>query len=49
MGIREFVGMGYHVDDVQTTQTDESQMMMSHGSHTNQSNKRIEQTNCTKR
>ena len=30
--IQEFVGMGYHVDDMQTMQTDESQMMMSHGS-----------------
>ena len=47
-GIQEFVGMGYHVDDVQTTWTDESQMMMSHGSHTSQSHKSITQTNHTK-
>ena len=47
-GIWEFVGMGYCADDVQTMQTDESQMMMSRGSHTNQSYKSITQTNCTK-
>ena len=33
-GIWEFAGTGYHVGDMQTMQTDESQMMMSHGSHT---------------
>ena len=33
-GIGEFVGMGYHVDDVQMMQTIELQLMMSHGSHT---------------
>ena len=47
-GIQEFAGMGCHVDDVQTTWTDELQMMMSHGSHTSQSHKTIAQTNCTK-
>ena len=36
MGIREFVGMGYHVDNVQMMRTDKLQMMMSRGSHTNQ-------------
>ena len=35
MGIQEFVGMGYHVNDVQTMQTIELQLMTSHGSHTN--------------
>ena len=34
MGIQEFAGMGYRVDDVQMMQTDELQMMTSHGSHT---------------
>ena len=47
-GIQEFTGMGYRVDDVQTTRTDESQMMMSHGSHTSQLHKSIAQTNRTK-
>ena len=47
-GIWEFAGMGYHVDDMKTTQTDESQMMTSHRSHTNQSHKSIAQMNCTK-
>ena len=47
-GIREFAGMGYHVDNVQTTHTDESQMMTSHRSRTSQSHKSIAQTNCTK-
>ena len=45
-GIWEFAGMGYHVGNMQTTQTDESQMMTSHRSHTSQSHKRIAQTNC---
>ena len=40
--------MGYCVDDEQMTQTDKSQMMMSHWSHTSQSHKRIAQTNHTK-
>ena len=47
-GIREFAGTGYHVEDVQTTQTDESQMMTSRGSCTSQSHKSITQMNCTK-
>ena len=34
MGIGEFAGMGYHVDNVQMMQTVESQLMMSWGSHT---------------
>ena len=48
MGIWEFMGMGYHVDDMQMAQTDESQMLMSHGSHTSQLHKSIAQTNHTK-
>ena len=48
MGIGEFAGMGYHVDDVQTTHTIESQLMTSHGSRAKQSQKSIAQTNCTK-
>ena len=32
MGIWEFAGMGYHVDDVQMMRTDKLQMMMSHRS-----------------
>ena len=36
VGIREFAGMGYNVDDMQMIQTDESQMMTSHGSCTSQ-------------
>ena len=47
-GIREFVGMGYCVDDMQIIWTDESQMMTSCGSHTSQSHKSIAQTNRTK-
>ena len=46
-GTQEYTGMGYHVDDGQTTWTDESQMMTSHRSRTSQSHKRIAQTNCT--
>ena len=38
-GIREFAGTGYHVDDVQMMQTDESQVMTSRGSRTSQSHK----------
>ena len=49
VGIWEFAGMGYHVDDVQMIQTDESQMMMSCGSCTSQLHKSIAQMNCTKR
>ena len=48
-GIREFMGMGYCVDDVQMMQTDESQMMMSCGSHTSQSHKSITQNKMTSR
>ena len=48
MGIQEFAGMGYCVDNGQMTRTDESQMMMSHWSHTSQLHKRIAQTNRTK-
>ena len=47
-GIREFVGIGYHVNNVQTMQTNKLQMMTSHGSHTSQLHKSITQTNCTK-
>ena len=49
MGIQEFVGTGYHVDDIQMMQTDESQMMTSCGSCTSQLHKQIAQTNRTKR
>ena len=48
MGTQEFVGMGNHVNDGQTRQTDELQMMMSHWGCTSQSYKRIAQTNRTK-
>ena len=34
MGIGEFSGMGYHVDDVQMMQTVKLELMMSRGSHT---------------
>ena len=34
VGIQEFAGTGYPVDDMQMTWTDKSQMMTSHGSHT---------------
>ena len=35
VGIGQYAGMGYRVDNVQKMQTIESQlMMMSHGSHT---------------
>ena len=47
MGIREFAGMGYCVDDVQMTRTIELQLMTSCGSCTKQSHKSIAQTNCT--
>ena len=33
-GIGEYAGTGYHVDDIETMQTDELQLMTSHGSHT---------------
>ena len=48
VGNQEFMEMGYCVDDVQMTQTDELQMMTSHGSHTSQSHKSIAQMNHTK-
>ena len=48
VGIQDFAGMGYHVDDGQMTQTGESQMMTSHQSHTSQLHKQITQTNHTK-
>ena len=47
-GTQEYAGMGYCVDDGQTTWTDESKMMMSCPSRTSQSHKRITQTNHTK-
>ena len=46
VGIWEFVGMGYCVDDM--PQTDESQMMTSHGSHTSRLHKSIAKIICTK-
>ena len=39
--MQEFVGTGYHVDDMQMMQTDGSQMMTSCGTCTSQSHKRI--------
>ena len=39
MGTQEYAGTGYHVDNGQTTWTDESQMLMSRWSHTSQSHK----------
>ena len=52
MGIQEFMGMGYCVNDVQMMQTIEFQLMMScevaQNNHTNQLHKRIAQTNCTR-
>ena len=47
-GIGEFVGTGYHVDDMQAMQTLKLQLMMSDGSCTKQLHKFIAQTNCTK-
>ena len=49
MGIQEFMGMGYHVDNGQMTWTDELQMMMSRGSRTSQSHKQIAQNKMTSR
>ena len=46
-GIREFMGTGYCVDNMQTMQTIKLQLMMSHGSHTKRLHKSITQTNCT--
>ena len=39
--------MGYHVHDMQMMWTDESEMIMSHGSFTNQFHKRIAQNKMT--
>ena len=47
MGTQEFVGMGNHVNDGQTTWTDELQMMMSHRGHTSQLHNRIAQDKMT--
>ena len=47
MGIGEFPGMGYCMDDMQMMQTIKSQLMTSHGSCTKQLHKSITQTNCT--
>ena len=46
-GIWEFAGTGYCVNDMQTMQTIELQLIMSHGSRTKQSHKSIAQMNCT--
>ena len=43
VGIWEFAGMGYHVNDMQMMQTDESQVMTSCGSRTSQLHKSITQ------
>ena len=48
VGIREFMGMGYCVDDMQSTWIDKLQMMTSCGSRTSQSHKSITQMNHTK-
>ena len=42
-GTQEFMGMGNHVDEGQTRQTDESQMMTSCQGRTSESHKRIAQ------
>ena len=47
VGTQEYVGMGYHVDDGQMTQTDESQIVTSHQSRTSQLHKQTTETNCT--
>ena len=47
-GTQEFVGTGNHVNDRQTRQTEESQMMTSRRGCTSQSHKRIAQNICTK-
>ena len=39
VGTQEFAGMGNHVNDRQTRQTDELQMMTSHRGRTSQSHK----------
>ena len=48
VGIWEFTGTGYCVDDMQMTWTDELQMMMSCQSRTSQLHKQITQPNRTK-
>ena len=48
-GTQEFVGIGNCVNDGQTRQTDELQMMTSHWSCTSQSHKRIAQNKMTSR
>ena len=48
MGTQEFAGTGNCVNDRQTRETDESQMMTSCWGCTSQSHKRITQTNRTK-
>ena len=48
VGTQEFAGMGNSVNDRETRQTDESQMMMSCRSRTSQSHKQITQMNRTK-
>ena len=47
MGIREFTGMGYCVDNMQKMQAIESQLMTSCGSRKKQSHKSITQMNRT--
>ena len=47
-GSQEFTGTGNHVNEGQTRQTDELQMMTSHLGCTSQSHKRITQTDRTK-
>ena len=47
MVIQKFAGTGYFVDDVQMMQTDNLQMMTSHGSCTSQLHKSIAQINHT--
>ena len=48
VGIQEFMGMGYCVDDMQSTWIDKLQMMTSCGSRKSQSHKSIAQKNRTK-
>ena len=48
MGIQEFAGTGYCVNDVQMMQTIKLQLMMSHGSCTKRLHKSIAQINHTK-
>ena len=48
VGIQEFTGMGYCVDNMQTMPPVESQLMTSWGSRTKRSHKSITQTNRTR-